>query len=142
MLRVASGRVTPAREPLEIDRPDVVAEVHAAFLAYEVALVDHDLAVLDDAFWDDPRVVRYGTADAQRGPRDIAQWRRKTGPGPRDRVLRDTQITAFGDDLATVWTHFTDAIGGVGRQSQVWMRVDGAWRIVAAHVSRVDDESA
>ena len=70
MLRVASGRVTPAREPLEIDRPDVVAEVHAAFLAYEVALVDHDLAVLDDAFWDDPRVVRYGTADAQRGPRE------------------------------------------------------------------------
>jgi len=134
--------VTPAREPLEIDRPDVVEEVTAAFVAYERALVDHDLAVLDDAFWDDPRVIRYGIADAQRGPDEVARWRRKTGPVARDRILRDTQVTAFGDDLAIVWTHFTDAIGGVGRQSQVWMRVGDAWRIVAAHVSRVDEGSA
>jgi hypothetical protein len=134
--------VTDARDPFEIDRPDVVEEVTAAFGAYEQALVNHELAVLDDAFWDDPRVIRYGIADAQRGHDAVAHWRRKTGPVARDRVVRDTQVTAFGDDLAIVWTHFTDAIGGVGRQSQVWMRVDGAWRIVAAHVSRVDEEDA
>jgi hypothetical protein len=134
--------VPPAPEPLDIDRPGTVAEVRAAFLAYEAALVDHDLPTLDDAFWDDPRVIRYGIADAQRGPGAVADWRRNAGPVPRDRVLRDTQVTAFGDDLAIVWTHFTDEIGGVGRQSQVWARVGGAWCIVAAHVSRVDAESA
>jgi len=128
--------------PLEIDRPDVVDEVRAAFVAYEDALVAHDLEVLDTAFWDDPRVIRYGIADAQRGAAEVAEWRRNTGPVARDRVLHDTQITAFGDDVALAWTHFTDALGGVGRQSQVWARVDGAWRIVAAHVSRVDTETA
>jgi hypothetical protein len=128
-------------EPIAIDRPEVVAEVRAAFLAYEAALVDHELPTLDRAFWDDPRVIRYGIADAQRGPVEVASWRRRSGRIPGDRVLHDTHITAFGDDVAIAWTHFTDVVGGVGRQSQVWARVDGAWRIVAAHVSRVDAES-
>lgn len=127
--------------PLEIDRPDVVEEVRAAFVAYEAALVAHDLDTLDTAFWDDPRVIRYGVADAQRGPREVAEWRRNTGSVAPERALYDTQITAFGDDLAIVWTHFTDALDGIGRQSQVWARVDGAWRVVAAHVSRVDREA-
>ena len=134
--------MTSPREPLAIDRPDVVEEVRAAFLSYEDALVAHDLAVLDDAFWHDARVVRYGVADAQRGPEAVAAWRRNTGPVAAERMLRDTQVTALGDDVAIVWTHFTDAVGGIGRQSQVWARVDGAWRIVAAHVSRVDTETA
>lgn len=134
--------MTPAREPLDTDRPDVVAEVRAVFDAYEAALVNHDLPVLDNAFWDDARVIRYGIADAQRGPTAVAQWRRRTGPVPAGRTLRDTQVTAFGDDLAIVWTHFTDELGGIGRQSQVWARIHGAWRIVAAHVSRVDEETA
>jgi len=120
----------------------VVAEVRAAFVAYEAALATHDLAVLDTAFWDDPRVIRYGIADAQQGPAQVAEWRRNTGPVPANRVLHDTQITALGDDVAIVWTHFTDLVGGIGRQSQVWARVDGEWRIVAAHVSRVDEETA
>lgn len=131
----------PDAPALDIDRPDVIAEVRAAFVAYEDALVAHDLAVLDTAFWDDPRVIRYGVADAQRGPREVAEWRRITGPVAPDRLLHDTQITAFGDDLAIVWTHFTDALDGIGRQSQVWARVDGDWRVVAAHVSRVDHET-
>ena len=134
--------MTPLHEPLAIDRPDVVEEVRAAFFSYEDALVAHDLPVLDDAFWDDARVVRYGVADAQRGREAVAAWRRSTGPVAAERTLRDTQVTALGDDVAIVWTHFTDAVGGIGRQSQVWARVDGAWRIVAAHVSRVDTETA
>jgi len=125
----------------EIDRPDVVEEVRAAFVAYEDALVAHDLDALDAAFWDDPRVIRYGVADAQRGPAEVAEWRRNTGPVAHERKLRDTQITTFGDALAIVWTHFTDALDGIGRQSQVWTRVDGEWRVVAAHVSRVDVET-
>lgn len=132
----------PHRPAPEIDRPDVVAEVRAAFDAYEDALVAHDLDALDTAFWTDPRVIRFGVADAQRGPDAIARWRRASGPVAANRTLHDPQITTFGNDVATVWTHFTDAHRGIGRQSQVWVRVDGAWRVVAAHVSRVDDESS
>lgn len=135
--------MTDAHRPaLDIDRASTVDEVRAAFEAYEHALVAHDLEALDDAFWDDPRVIRYGIADAQRGPEEVAKWRRIAGPIARGRVLEDTQITAFGDDVAIAWTRFTDALPGVGRQSQVWARVDGRWRVVAAHVSRVDGDSS
>jgi hypothetical protein len=48
---------------MQIDVPDVVAEVRAAFERYEVALVSNDVATLDALFHDDPRTVRYGGAE-------------------------------------------------------------------------------
>ena len=126
----------------DIDHPDVVAEVRAAFEAYEAALLTHDVSALDAAFWADPRVVRFGIADDQVGAEAIAAWRRATGPVTAGRVLHDTSITAFGSDVALVATKFTDDGPGVGRQSQVWVRVDESWRIVGAHVSRVDDTNS
>ena len=45
---------------MEIDRPEVVAEVTAAFERYEQALVSNDVAVLDAIFRNDPRTIRYG----------------------------------------------------------------------------------
>ena len=122
---------------LHVDRPEVVAEVRAAFEAYERALVAHELPSLDGAFWDDPRVVRFGIADDQVGADAVAAWRRASGPVIAGRVLHDTRITTFGSDVAIVTTKFTDDAPGLGRQSQVWMRVDGSWRIVGAHVSRI-----
>ena len=124
---------------LDVNRAEVVTEVRAAFDAYERALVTHDLSALDNAFWDDGRVVRFGIADEQQGAEAIAAWRRTAGPVTQGRALRDTTITTFGEDVAIVTTKFTDDAPGVGRQSQVWMRVDGLWRIVGAHVSRVDN---
>ncbi len=121
-----------------MDRSDVIADVLAAFEAYETALVTHDLAALDDAFWNDPRVVRFGIRDDQVGAEAIAAWRRAAGPVTAGRVLHDTTVTSFGPDVAIVATKFTDDGPGVGRQSQVWVRVDGSWRVVSAHVSRVD----
>ena len=43
---------------MEIDLPEVVAEVTAAFNRYEKALVSNDVAVLDDTFRVDPRTIR------------------------------------------------------------------------------------
>ena len=50
-----------------LDRPEVLAQVQAAFERYERALVEGDVAVLTELFWDDPRCVRYGVADRQQG---------------------------------------------------------------------------
>ena len=47
-------------------------------------------------------------------------------------------IVTFGKDFGSVTLEFErDGPGGVvrGRQSQVWVRLDNAWRIVSAHVS-------
>lgn len=66
---------------VEIDRPEVVAEVLAAFHRYERALTEADLAVLTELFWDDPRTVRYGLGDRQRGAEQIAAWLCRPSPG-------------------------------------------------------------
>lgn len=126
---------------MEINRPDVLAEVEAAFIDYERALVADDLAVLDRYFLDRPETVRFGVAENLFGSDEIAAYRRR-GPlaGPDRRLVR-TVITSFGDDFATVSTLFRrEGIAGrVGRQMQSWVRMPEGWRIAAAHVSIIDE---
>ena len=126
---------------MEINRPDVLTEVEAAFIDYERALVADDLAVLDRYFLDRPETVRFGVAENLFGSDEIAAYRRR-GPlaGPDRRLVR-TVITSFGDDFATVSTLFRrEGIAGrVGRQMQSWVRMPEGWRIAAAHVSIIDE---
>ena len=124
---------------MDVDRPDVVAEVALAFATYEKALVDGDVEAMTDAFWSDRRVVRYGLDDRQYGADELREWRRAQPALPPGRCLHDTRITAFGADFAVVTTLFTYPDSAVeGRQSQTWARIGGHWRIVSAHVSGVD----
>lgn len=121
-----------------IDRPEVVAQVRAACDRYEHALVTADVATLTALFWDDPRTVRFGVADRQRGAEAIAAWRREHPSVPPGRRLRETEVLAVDDRTAVVSTLFDHPGGRVeGRQTQVWVRFAAGWRIVAAHVSEV-----
>lgn len=113
-------------------------EVRAAFARYEQALVDGDLAVLTELFWDDPRCRRFGVTDRQQGAAEIAAWRRAHPSVPAGRRLRDTLVLVLGDGAAVVTTLFDHPGSGTeGRQSQTWYRFPQGWRIVAAHVSEV-----
>jgi hypothetical protein len=71
---------------MEIDRPEVVAEVTAAFNRYERALVTNDVAVLDELFHEDPRTVRYGVTEILYGHDEIATFRAARSPGGRARA--------------------------------------------------------
>ncbi|KAF0806522.1 hypothetical protein A6D6_01520 [Alcanivorax xiamenensis] len=125
---------------LELDRPNVVAEVKAAFLRYEKALVENDVTVLDELFWNDERVVRYGAGENLYGYRRIAAFRAQRPSKGLQRELHNTVITAHGDDLATAWTEFRrPGNPRIGRQSQVWARRPEGWRVVAAHVSFMEE---
>jgi hypothetical protein len=124
---------------VDLDRPDVVAEVAAAFATYEKALTNGDVDAMTGAFWADARVVRYGLDDRQYGAVELREWRSAQPPLPSGRHLYDTRITTFGADVAVVTTLFTYPDSPVeGRQSQTWVRLGGSWRIVHAHVSGVD----
>ncbi|MFF5231554.1 oxalurate catabolism protein HpxZ [Dactylosporangium sp. NPDC000521] len=122
---------------MRINRDDIVAEVEAAFVAYEKALVANDVTALAEAFWDSPAVVRFGVADHQTGAGELRDWRSAQPPLPPGRRLSGTKITTFGADLATVTTMFDYPGTGdrPGRQSQTWVRLPEGWRIVHAHVS-------
>lgn len=125
---------------MEIDRPEVVAEVRHAFERYEKALVSNDVAVLDETFRDDPRTIRYGATEILYGFAEIAAFRAARSPAGLARTLSRTVITTYGRDLAVASTLFerASAPGKIGRQMQTWVKFPEGWRVVAAHVSLVD----
>ncbi len=126
----------------EINRPEVVAAVAAAFARYERALVARDFDTLDEQFWDGAEVVRFGIAENQYGPEVIGAWRRVAPVIHPSRRLSNTVVTTFGTDFATVSTEFRSDVqpGLIGRQMQTWVRFPSGWRVVAAHVSTIADE--
>jgi len=127
---------------MEINLPDVVAEVTAAFNRYEQALVTNDVAVLDEIFRDDPRTVRYGAQEILYGFDQIAAFRAARAPVGLMRTLSKTVITTYSRDFAVASTlfHRVTSPGKVGRQTQTWVRFDEGWHVVAAHVSVIDEK--
>jgi hypothetical protein len=122
---------------LEIDIPEVKAEVEMAFARYEEALVGNDVATLTELFWADPRTLRYGGGENLYGIAEIEAFRIGRSPINLQRTTERTLITTFGRDFATASTLFRreSAPGKVGRQMQTWVRFPVGWRVVAAHVS-------
>ena len=121
---------------MEINLPDVLADVSAAFERYERALVTNDVAVLDELFWDSPHTLRYGATENLRGYDAIKKFRAGRPATGLARDLCNTVITTYGRDFATANTEFRrTGSDRVGRQSQTWMRAPAGWRVVAAHVS-------
>ncbi|MGD9792250.1 MAG: AtzH-like domain-containing protein [Acidimicrobiia bacterium] len=123
---------TPEHDPWE----SAVAEVTALSDIYERDLIANDVAAMDAVFWADERVLRFGIAEIQYGYDEIATWRAASPGVPRDRVVTHRSVQAFSDDVVAVDIVFRNGDApGVGRQSQLWVRLDVGWRIVRAHVS-------
>ena len=125
---------------MDIDIPEVVAEVRQAFDEYEKALVDNDVAKLDASFRDDPRTIRYGAGEILYGYAEIKAFRAARSPVGLGRTLSKTVITTYGRDFATAATLYErpSAPGKIGRQMQTWVKFPEGWRVVAAHVSLID----
>ncbi|WP_456760377.1 oxalurate catabolism protein HpxZ [Bradyrhizobium sp. USDA 4011] len=126
---------------MDIDLPEVVAEVTAQFQRYEKALVSNDVAVLDELFHNDSRTLRYGIGENLYGYAEITAFRAGRSPVGLMRRIDRTVITTYGCDTAIASTLFyrDSAPGRVGRQMQTWIRFAEGWRIVAAHVSVIDE---
>jgi hypothetical protein len=123
---------------LEVNIPEIVAEVRQAFERYEKALVTNDVATLIELFWNSPHTLRYGATENLYGIEQIAAFRQNRSPVGLERRLRNTLITTFGRDFATANTEFErEEASRSGRQSQTWVRTDAGWRVVAAHVSPI-----
>ena len=123
-------------ETLQINLPEVLAEVTAAFARYERALTTNDVAVLDELFWRSPHTLRYGATENLYGYDAIAGFRAARPAKGLERVLLRTVITTYGNDCATANVEFRrNGSDHTGRQSQTWLRTPAGWRVVAAHVS-------
>lgn len=126
---------------MDIDLPDVLAEVTAQFERYEKALVSNDVAILDELFHKDARSLRYGIGENLYGYSEITAFRSARSPVGLMRRTAKTLITTYGRDAAVASTLFyRDHLPGkVGRQMQTWVRFPQGWRIVAAHVSIIEE---
>jgi hypothetical protein len=126
---------------MDIDLPEVVAQVRTAFERYEQALIANDVAALDAMFHDDPRTIRYGGTENLYGFQAIEAFRAARSPVGLARTLSQTVITTYGRDHAVASTLFyrASAPGKIGRQMQTWVRFAQGWRVVAAHVSLIDE---
>jgi Protein of unknown function (DUF3225) len=121
---------------LEVNLPVAVAELTAAFEAYERALVGNDIEALNQLFWKSPHTLRYGVGELLYGHAEIAAFRRRRGVVDQRRTLRNRRITTFGRDFGVANTEYIPhGSDKVGRQSQTWIRTDDGWKIVSAHVS-------
>ncbi len=121
---------------IDINLPDVLAEITAQSDRYEQALVTNDVAVLDELFWDSPLTLRYGVTENLYGYDAIRAFRAARPAQGLARAVLNTVITTYGRDFATVNIEFLRAGSArTGRQSQTWVRTSGGWRVVAAHVS-------
>jgi hypothetical protein len=125
---------------MEIDLPEVVAEVRQAFDRYEKALVGNDVAALNDLFRDDRRTIRYGATENLYGYSEIESFRVARSPVGLGRTISKTVITTFGREFAVASTLYQrpSAPGKIGRQMQTWVKFPEGWRVVAAHVSLID----
>ncbi|WP_376988241.1 oxalurate catabolism protein HpxZ [Bosea sp. R86505] len=123
------------------NRPEVVAEVSALFEAYEQALIDKNVDVLDATFWNSPHTIRYALHENGYGFDAIHAHRvaRPPGPGIKEKRIR-LEILTLGRDIATVNLEFK--VRGrdlIGRQSQSWVRFpELGWKVISAHVSTMD----
>ncbi|KZM49435.1 oxalurate catabolism protein HpxZ [Labrenzia sp. OB1] len=125
---------------MEIDLPEIRAEVEAVFAEYETALVANDVEVLDRLFLRAPTTIRYGGGENLYGYDEIAAFRSARSSKGLARRLARTVITTYGTDVATASTLFyrDSAPGKVGRQMQTWVRTADGWRVATAHVSVID----
>lgn len=121
---------------MDINLPDVVAEVSAVFEQYEHALVNNDVTVLDELFHNSPHTLRYGATENLYGYEAIQAFRASRPSQGLARERMNIVITTYGRDFATANTEFK-RVGSerTGRQSQTWLRTSEGWRVVAAHVS-------
>jgi hypothetical protein len=123
---------------MKINDPKVLSEVETAFQRYQDAIIANDVAVLNELFWDNALTLRYGTAENLYGHKAIATFRTTRTAAQHAREETKRVVTTYGQDFATTNIEFTRG-GRVGRQSQAWARMPEGWRIVAAHVSYMDE---
>ncbi len=121
-----------------INDPAIVAELTALYLTYEKALVENDVATLDNLFWDSPDVLRFGATENLYGMEAIKVFRQGRPTKNLKRAISNLKVVTFEADTAIVTLEFqrlTDNVLRAGRQSQVWRKLPQGWKIVSAHVS-------
>ena len=103
---------------MDIDLPDVVADVTAAFDALREGAVGNDVDTLNDLFRDDPRTIRYGATENLYGHAEIRWLPRRALAGRRlGAPCRKTVITTYRARLRRRLDSLSTAVGARARSA-------------------------
>ena len=125
---------------MNINDPEVTAELRLHYARYEEALVTNDVDTLVSMFWNGSQVMRFGVTENLYGPEELDAFRKARSAGNLARTVTRLDIVSFGCDFACITLEFERmSSAGIarGRQSQTWVRMQEGWRIVNAHVSHL-----
>jgi hypothetical protein len=129
---------------LTVNDPNAVEEVRVLFERYEQALIDKDIDVLDDTFWNSPHTIRLSRDEHGYGFDEIHAHRvaRTPGPGTKERRIK-LDILTLGKDFAVVnLVYKVRGQDATGRQSQTWTKFpEDGWKVISAHVSTFEEKS-
>jgi Protein of unknown function (DUF3225) len=123
---------------MQINDPEVIAELRTLYPLYEAALVNNDVETLTSMFWASPYAIRFGAGENLYSVNKIDAFRKSRPAVNLARRVVRLEIVSFGKDFGSITLEFErDTPAGLvrGRQSQVWVRLAEGWRIVSAHVS-------
>ena len=120
---------------MQLDDPQIRAQVRDIFDRYEAAIAANDTATLDSIFWADPRTVRFGTTEILYGHVAIRAFRASVSRYAA-RTTRKIHIVTFGQDFAATHLEYERVETGlIGRETKIMARMAEGWRVVSAHVS-------
>ena len=66
---------------MEINIPEIVAEVTEAFMKYEKAILANDVEMINELFWNDEKTLRYGPNGTLVSHAALSAFRRSQGIG-------------------------------------------------------------
>ncbi len=138
---LSAQQASAPKAGLEIDLPEVVAEVKTAWAAYNQGLNSGNITVQNESFRNDERTVRYGPAENLYGDKAVLNFRANARPFDPPLTYSNTVITSYGRNFAVTATlmHRANQPDKVGRQMQTWVRFPEGWKVVAAHVSYINE---
>ncbi|MDT0264830.1 DUF3225 domain-containing protein [Streptomyces sp. DSM 44915] len=110
------------------------ADLWAAFLAYDRALLSNDVPALDASFAPGELTLRADHTGVLVGHDAIAAFRAGRPAAPERRLVR-VHVRLPADDVALLVAEVASPAGAPGLQTQLWQRVAGRWRVAAAHVT-------
>ena len=125
---------------MDVDIPEVLAEVTTQFERYEMALMADDVAVLDELFHKDARTLRYGIAENLYGHSEIVvSLGTLAGRADAQDGMHDHHVLWPGlrGRLDAVLSRHAAGQGGAADADLG--ALSRGWRIVAAHVSVIDE---
>lgn len=122
----------------QVNLSEVVTEITKIFHEYEHALMTNEVEKLNQYFWQDERVTRYGIGDRQWGIKELVAYRQSIPAPDFTRTLENLRVITFDQSTAICQVEFVRSDTTLrGFQTQTWLKIDGIWRIVSAHVSMI-----